>query len=543
MGGLLCGGIIGWLLTRHSYKKIQQAETSPTPSKLKVDVKFRQPYETSSPRIDLAVTSRMLVRSWSSKKAVAKPEQQDQVTVKLAALTPPSNLKYVLAMVGLPARGKSFIVKMMMRYLRWIGISAEIFNVGNYRRKLNMTDTSAKFFDCDNENAQKQREELALFAQEDMYKWLHAQEDMAVAFFDATNTTVLRRKAILKRARREKNVVLLFVESICDDPVILERNYKSKLQNGDYKDKDPQAAIADFKERVRNYEKVYEELIDTEDNGRIRYIKIYNVGQKVVTRRCAGYIPSQVAFHLMNVHISPRNIWLSRHAEGTDQMRGMLGGISGVMTENGARFAIELQKYISQHMKQMKQIKKTADEDFKGDQLVVMLGTHLIHQSTVEVLKREFGRDKNVTFMHNSALNDLRGGELDGMTQSEVKRKFPEIWAERMKDKLHFRYPGNGGESYIDLIQRIKPVIVELERQHKSVLVVSHLAVQRCIYAYFAGVPIEEIPFLSMPCHVVTELKIDPRGTTKTLAKLAKVSNETSDPKRQKQPVLVRGLS
>jgi broad specificity phosphatase PhoE len=50
------------------------------------------------------------------------------------------------------------------------------------------------------------------------------------------------------------------------------------------------------------------------------------------------------------------------------------------------------------------------------------------------------------------------------------------------------RYPGAGGESYIDLIQRIKPVIVELERQHKSVLVVSHLAVQRCICAYFSGV-------------------------------------------------------
>ena len=43
------------------------------------------------------------------------------------------------------------------------------------------------------------------------------------------------------------------------------------------------------------------------------------------------------------------------------------------------------------------------------------------------------------------------------------------------------RYPGAGGESYIDVIQRVKPVIVELERQRKSVLVISHLAVQRCL--------------------------------------------------------------
>mmetsp|Transcript_11009 Transcript_11009/g.14318 ORF Transcript_11009/g.14318 Transcript_11009/m.14318 type:complete len:573 (+) Transcript_11009:54-1772(+) len=524
--GLLCGSIIGWYFTRRRYQELEAA-MPPTPSKLKLDVKFSQSSEPTSPRIDLAVTSRMLVRSWSRNKLnQTKKDLRMSIAPKMAALTPPSNHKYVLAMVGLPARGKSFIVKMIMRYLRWTGITAEIFNVGNYRRKMNMGDASANFFDCSNESAQKQREDLAVFVQEDMYKWLEAQEGMAVAFFDATNTTRARRQAILNRARGEKDVVLLFVESICDDPVILDRNYKSKCKNGDYKNQDPQVAIADFKERVKNYEEVYEELLDDEDKGRISFIKIYNVGQKVVTRMCSGYIPSQVAFHLMNVHISPRKIWLSRHSEGTDQLKGLIGGNSGVMTPYGARYAIELQKFIRQKLEQMKKDKENADEDFRGDELVVMLGTHPIHISTVNVLKQECAKDKNVTFMHNSVLNELRGGELDGMTQADVKKKFPELWNERMKDKLHFRYPGNGGESYIDLIQRIKPVIVELERQHKSVLVVTHLAVLRCIYTYFSGAPIEELPMLSMPSHVITELNIEPQGTTKTFTKLGEVSPE-----------------
>lgn len=47
----------------------------------------------------------------------------------------------VIAMVGLPARGKSYLVKMIRRYLRWIGFETDVFNVGNYRRKIGLAGT------------------------------------------------------------------------------------------------------------------------------------------------------------------------------------------------------------------------------------------------------------------------------------------------------------------------------------------------------------------------------------------------------------------
>ncbi|CAN0491004.1 unnamed protein product, partial [Discosporangium mesarthrocarpum] len=56
--------------------------------------------------------------------------------------------------------------------------------------------------------------------------------------------------------------------------------------------------LQDFKERVKAYEAVYESIEDNEDEHNIKYIKLYNVGQKVVTRNCKGYLPSQVAFYL-----------------------------------------------------------------------------------------------------------------------------------------------------------------------------------------------------------------------------------------------------
>ena len=228
-----------------------------------------------------------------------------------------------------------------------------------------------------------------------------------------------------------------------------------------------------MQERVVKYESVYEEVTDEEDKGRVSFIKIYNVGQKVVTRRCSGYIPSQVAFHLMNVHVSPRKIWLSRHAEGKDQMRGLLGGDSGEMTAQGDEYALNLARYISDSIKALRTARRSdkeagplsssassssasssssssassssprlaseqppVDDEYRGDELVVMLGTQAIHHSTV---KHVMAMNPDVKFVANSILNELRGGELDKMSHSDIKQKYPKVWEARMKDKLHFR--------------------------------------------------------------------------------------------------------
>jgi predicted kinase len=166
----------------------------------------------------------------------------------------------VIVMVGLPARGKSYIVKMIIRYLKWIGYECEVFNVGSHRRSVGMAAATSNFFDSNNKEAQALRERMAMEVLDDMYAWLHEDGEGAqkrVAIFDATNTTKARRLALIQRARTE-NVFLLFVESICDDKQVLERNYQLKLQNDDYRNMDPEKALSDFKERVRAYEKVYE---------------------------------------------------------------------------------------------------------------------------------------------------------------------------------------------------------------------------------------------------------------------------------------------
>ena len=184
--------------------------------------------------------------------------------------------KLVIIMVGLPARGKSYITKKLQRYLSWQQHNTRIFNVGNRRRiaagvtgrsngtasasasnddaptraatillngsaaptivvheeptalDLNSTaphhskpteaiDQSAKFFDPKNETAARLREQVALETLDELLDYLlHCGG--AVGILDATNSTIHRRQLLVEHVRaREPKLGILFIESICTD--------------------------------------------------------------------------------------------------------------------------------------------------------------------------------------------------------------------------------------------------------------------------------------------------------------------------------------
>ncbi len=103
-------------------------------------------------------------------------------------------------------------------------------------------------------------------------------------------------------------------------------------------------------------------------------------------------------------------------------------------------------------------------------------------------------------------LNELRAGDCQGLSTEEFNKKYPKEYSKRQSNKLVYRYPGIGGESYIDVIERLKPIIIELERQKRNILIVCKMAVMRCIYGYFMHIPIEKIPYLQFELHRLYEL-------------------------------------
>ena len=103
------------------------------------------------------------------------------------------------------------------------------------------------------------------------------------------------------------------------------------------------------------------------------------------------------------------------------------------------------------------------------------------------------------------SLDELDAGVCDGMTYEEIEELYPEDYESRDDDKFNYRY--RGGESYRDVVVRLEPVIMELERQ-ENILIIGHQAILRCLYAYFLALPQEELPYIKIPLH--TLIKITP---------------------------------
>jgi 6-phosphofructo-2-kinase/fructose-2,6-biphosphatase 2 len=177
-----------------------------------------------------------------------------------------------------------------------------------YRRN-NTPNPSAEFFDFSNTEGERLRRAAAEAAVADMVSWFKREKGL-IAILDATNSTKSRRKWIQERCARE-NIETLFVESLCNDPSLIMSNIKEvKTTSPDYAGQDPEVAAKDFLERIKKYEDVYETIDEAEKDR--TYVKLIDVGRHVVINCIKDYLQSRVIYYLMNLHIRPRSIWLSR---------------------------------------------------------------------------------------------------------------------------------------------------------------------------------------------------------------------------------------
>ncbi|EXJ80069.1 6-phosphofructo-2-kinase [Capronia epimyces CBS 606.96] len=519
--------------------------------------------------------------------------------------------KLIIIMVGLPARGKSYITKKIARYLNWLQHPTRIFNVGDRRRvaagvgqpisdqtdaalresvrRMSSTtstaakmvdhgeflpppaikteirvngeiaslstvasppptdesagseenrepvtmsasapiDQSARFFDPQNVRAKQIREQVAHQALDELLKYV-LEEGGSVGILDATNHTQERRMSLIQHIRqRDENINVLFIESRCQDQNLLEANMRLKLSGPDYRGKDPLAALKDFEERVRQYEKSYQKLDEFEEEHNMSYCSMIDVGRKMVSFQVKGFLSIQTVTYLMNFNLAPRQIWITRHGESMDNVNGKIGGDSS-LSPNGVRYARDLSKFIEEQWKawEANQAEKMANTHFPprpGDTTPpnpaytaqTLQGRNFCVWTSM--LKRsietsQFFNEDEYDIKQMRMLDELNAGSMEGMTYMEIRDKFHHEYELRKRNKLHYRYPGPGGEGYLDVINRLGKVILEIERMTDHVLIIGHRSICRVILAYFMGLDQEDISDLEVPLGMVYSLELRPYG-------------------------------
>ncbi|XAR60753.1 6-phosphofructo-2-kinase [Bertholletia excelsa] len=437
--------------------------------------------------IDLKLDSETKNAMPAAAGAVAAAAVADQM------LGPKEDRHLAIVLVGLPARGKTFTAAKLTRYLRWLGHDTKHFNVGKYRRLKHGANLAADFFRGDNPEGLEARNEVAALAMEDMIAWM--QEGGQVGIFDATNSTRKRRNMLMKMA--EGKCKIIFLETLCNDKQIIERNIRLKIQQSpDYAEEpDFEAGYQDFKMRLENYEKVYEPV---EEGSYIKMIDMVSgQGGQIQVNNISGYLPGRIVFFLVNTHLTPRPILLTRHGESRDNVRGRIGGDSG-LSDTGEIYGKKLANFVEKRLK---------------NERAASIWTSTLQRTIITA-----GSIVGFPKIQWRALDEINAGVCDGMTYEEIKKNMPEEYDSRKKDKLRYRYPR--GESYLDVIQRLEPVIIELERQRAPVVVISHQAVLRALYAYFADRPLKEIPHIEMPLHTIIEIQMGVTGVQEKRYKL-----------------------
>jgi 6-phosphofructo-2-kinase len=417
----------------------------------------------------------------------------------------------------------------------------------NRLAKLPSADTmkqSAEFFDPHNEKASKIREQVAMSTLDEVLNFLLNQGG-SVGILDATNSTLDRRKLLFKHIKeREPKLGILFIESVCEDAKVrslvwieifqadtsqlLEANMHLKLRGPDYKGKDPESSLADFKKRVQAYESAYVPLGAYEEENNMQYIKMIDVGRKIIHFRLQGFLASGIASYLSTFNLSPRQIWITRHGESEDNVAGKIGGDS-CLTENGQHYGTALYNFISTKRNEWEADQKSrAMENLTlplqpGDQTPPypeLLGdldeknfcvwTSMLQRSIQTA--EDFNTDDNYDVKNWEMLNELDAGEFEGLTYKEIETRYPEQYKKRKADKLHYIYPGVGGEGYLQVISRLRDMVREIERIKDHVLIIGHRSVCRVLMAYFMDLTRDDIADLDVPLGMLYVIEPKPYG-------------------------------
>ncbi|KAJ8599459.1 hypothetical protein CTAYLR_008050 [Chrysophaeum taylorii] len=403
--------------------------------------------------------------------------------------------KLVVVLVGMPARGKSVISSKLYSFLRWTGLSVRSFNVGQYRRMSatesdgRISNAHASFFaDTDESNAAF-REALAMHALDDLLAWLDGGGE--VGLFDATNSTRKRREAILGKCRawsgaRSRGgrpaLQVVFVESLCDDRVVLEANMRNKVMSSpDFRGMSFDAALEDLRERIAVYERRYETVGDDEGS----YVKLFNFSSKVTAHLCFGKLSRTLVPYLMAIHSDDRPVYLTALAPQGEEPEYDQGGESDDSSLD-AEFATRLSEWWWGQHRSSCALSQSDRGQSRLQILTSTLAPAINAATTIQNVRPDL-----VKVLHTSALNPLLlGPHQRESISAHIGTHFEDDDA--LPANRAFKDRSDGGESYADLVSRLEACILDIEASVDPILIITHATPARALRAYFQNIDLSQ---------------------------------------------------
>uniref|UniRef100_A0A060T3R3 ARAD1C35772p n=1 Tax=Blastobotrys adeninivorans TaxID=409370 RepID=A0A060T3R3_BLAAD len=460
--------------------------------------------------------------------------------------------KICIVLVGLPARGKTHHAVGLTRYLRWLGVKAHAFHLGDYRRKLSGPEFKVPD-DYFMENASPEtvefRRRVIAECMSDVFKFLNDERGQ-VAIYDAVNHTAAIRRRIVKEFQ-EHNVQTLFVECLSTDENIVIRNIRDvKLSSPDYHDMSFEEAVKHYLRRIELRIPHYETINEPE----LSYVKLINVSERVIINNAQfGYLHNRIIFFLMNTRIKIGSIYFARAGQSDYPESDYKS--DAPLSERGHSYAQKLKQVLyahleerrkkavqlatshsidksllsrvkhrfeSAHIKPSESISPPVDSGTStprspadalaistiradtlnergANELVVWSSTR---QRTVETAN--YFAKEGIHSVQKVLLNQLNPGDAGGLSDAEIRTKYASEYDDHKKDPYHHRYPR--AESYHDLAVRMEPLIMEMERTAGDILIIAHESVLRVLYGYLMACSVTEIPFLRFPRDEIVEI-------------------------------------
>jgi len=389
--------------------------------------------------------------------------------------------KLVIAMVGLPARGKSTMARKIAHTLELDEVKVKIFNNGELRRKLAEEDTSVpEFFSPNNPKGVAFREKCARINLGLARSFL--ENDGEVAIFDAGNVSRKRRMLV---GETFPVIPVCFIECVNADGEALEANLKRKASLKEFSHLSLEEAFESFLERISYYERIYEPLHEERN-----HILVDSFEGCILQEKISDVIPYYDRIRDLITTRIVKNLYLVRHGETYYNLANRIGGDSN-LTDKGLAQARALGDY------------------FTNVRIPIIFTSN--YKRTIETAVPIAEKQDHCTIISLPEFNEIHAGICEDMTYQEIQEQMPAVANARKYAKYNYVYPG--GEGYVTMEKRVHrglQKVFYLNNYDDDIMIVGHRAVNRMILSDFVFRPKEEVPYIYMPQNRYYHLQIDP---------------------------------